>query len=485
MAAIYRHKAAIKRTSFSKPIQLLLELGLLPEHGSLFDYGCGKGGDVARLKRRGYSAFGWDPHFAPDQPRHECDVVNLGFVLNVIESPTERASTLREAWDLTRKLLVVAVRPFSDMKAPPARRHGDGFVTGIGTFQKFYDQTELKNWVKSLLGVTPVPLAPGVVVVFRDDRRRQSFVADRFRRSIAVSSARRAHALYESHTQLFDSLYSAFLRFGRLPSPDEWSAHSDLLSVTGSPRKAYSVLRHVHGSEHLDAVKEHRSEDLLVFLALERFDGRRRFGQLDESLQRDVRAFFGTYKAACKEADRFLFSAGNQLLIDAACRDQLVGKIMPEALFVHSSALPRLEGILRVVEGCARSLVGVIEGANVVKMSRRKPVVSYLSYPDFDKVAHPLLEFSVSVHLRELRARWHDFGNRENPPVLHRKELMVGTDYPGYEKFERLSRLEERAGLLSRSDIGTVLGWQSALSQAGWRIRGHELRRSEGAAPAS
>jgi len=475
--AIQRHKAAISRPGLSSPVQLLLENELLSEGNSFFDYGCGQGGDVKRLTGKGFAASGWDPHFAPHEPKHEADVVNLGFVLNVIERAQERAEVVREAWGLARDVLVVAVRSFSEVKGEPSRPHADGFLTRIGTFQKFYDQTELKNWIASTLDVKPVPLAPGVVVLFRDDHRRQVFVADRFRRSIAVSSALRAHTLYEAHAELLDTFYRTFLRLGRAPSQDEWSGHVELLDVVQSVRRGLSVLRHLHGAEHLADVRSLRAEDLLVFLALERFEGRPRFGQLEDSLQRDVRAFFGSYKEACRQSDSFLFSAGDRLLLDAVCRDSLVGKLMPNALFVHVSALPRLEGILRVVEGCARNLVGLIDGANVIKIHRRKAAVSYLSYPDFDRVAHPTLRFSVSVDLGGLRASWHDFEGRDNPPVLHRKELMVAEDYPGREKFARLTRQEERAGLLSRSDIGGREAWRSALHNVGRKVCGHRLCR--------
>lgn len=36
--------------------------------------------------------------------------MNLGFVLNVIEDVVERTAALREAWDLARRLLSIAVQ---------------------------------------------------------------------------------------------------------------------------------------------------------------------------------------------------------------------------------------------------------------------------------------------------------------------------------------------------------------------------------------
>ena len=46
-------------------------------------------------------------------------------------------------------------------------------------------------------------------------------------------------------------------------------------------------------------------------------------GQLPRTLQRDMRAFFGTYTKACKQADALLFQAGNAAAIDEACQRAL------------------------------------------------------------------------------------------------------------------------------------------------------------------
>ena len=54
-------------------------------------------------------ARGWDPYFAPNEPVVPSDVVNLGYVLNVIEDLAERAQTLRRAFALAREVLGVEV----------------------------------------------------------------------------------------------------------------------------------------------------------------------------------------------------------------------------------------------------------------------------------------------------------------------------------------------------------------------------------------
>jgi DNA phosphorothioation-associated putative methyltransferase len=63
-------------------MQLMMRFGVVGPDRTVFDYGCGQGEDVAALASQGLSAFGWDPHHAPEGPRCPADVVNLGFVLN-------------------------------------------------------------------------------------------------------------------------------------------------------------------------------------------------------------------------------------------------------------------------------------------------------------------------------------------------------------------------------------------------------------------
>ena len=66
----------------------------------------------------------------------------------------------------------------------------------------------------------------------------------------------------------------------------------------------------------------------------------------------------------------------------------------------------------------------------------------------------------------------------DNPPILHRKESLLPADYPAYDAFAEMTRLEEEAGLLENAaTIGTRNGWQAHLREAGMRIEGHRLLR--------
>ena len=64
-------------------------------------------------------------------------------------------------------------------------------------------------------------------------------------------------------------------------------------------------------------------------------------------------------------------------VVNMACRDAACGKLTPEVLYVHLTGLPH-PLILRIYEGCARTYIGVVEEANVVKLNRRMLQISHL-----------------------------------------------------------------------------------------------------------
>src|SRR5204863_2254320 len=118
---------------------------------TFFDYGCGHGMDVEALQNLGYQASGWDPIFRPNAPKVPAAVVNLGYVLNVIEEPAERIATLREAYSLTKRLLLVSTMVSGQETDAHSRPYRDGFLTKTRTFQKFYVPGELEDLIEQSL----------------------------------------------------------------------------------------------------------------------------------------------------------------------------------------------------------------------------------------------------------------------------------------------------------------------------------------------
>src|SRR6266478_5422629 len=93
-------------------------------------------------------------------------------------------------------------------------------------------------------------------------------------------------------------------------------------------------------------------------------------------------------------------ATGDVEAVDDACRHSAVGKLLPNALDVHRSALESLDPLLRIYEGCARAYLGEIDGANLIKLHRHSGKVSYLVYPDFETDPHPALLRSIKLNLR-------------------------------------------------------------------------------------
>ena len=162
-----RHRTALNRYGFSAPIQCLARHGFLDGRYRLFDYGCGRGDDVRGLRENNLTASGWDPYFAPDEPVESADLVNLGFVINVIEDFDERLEALTRAWSLAGTLLVVSVM-LAIQNDARGERFRDGVRTQRGTFQKYYTQAEIKAFLEEVLDEEAIPVALGVHYVFRD-----------------------------------------------------------------------------------------------------------------------------------------------------------------------------------------------------------------------------------------------------------------------------------------------------------------------------
>lgn len=539
----------MSRTMLSRPMSLAFEDELISLDVSVFDYGCGRGGDLRQLRSLGVDASGWDPAHDPTAPVKAADVVNLGYVINVIEDRAERSEALCKAWSLARSALVVAARPSWEAREVRGRPHGDGVVTAKNTFQKFYEQDELRKYIEATLGERALAAAPGIFYVFRDEKAAQAMLAHRARRGAASRAQRIADLLYELHrgslgvlesfveaerripgageidrdvesslVEEFGSLRGAFYlvrratgrsrwadieasrpsqserRFnenrellealmdfvderGRLPHSGELPAGGEVESVFGSIRAAFALVRRVTDSDRWVRAEGEARRNFLVYLALAAFGGRPKFSDLPEDLQFDVRDLFGNYKRATEQADELLFAAGNLGALNLAARSSEVGKLTPEAIYVHVSAIPQLPPLLRVYEGCGQALSGTVEEATIVKLHREKPQISYLAYPNFDRDPHPALSTVIVCRLGSLNLSYRDFRESDNPPILHRKETFVDRAYPGRDKFARLTLQEEKSELLSSTTIGTLRGWSEVLGGRNMEVRGHRLQR--------
>ena len=473
---IKRHKTAIHRYELSAPIKSLLRDQLLGQDHTVFDYGCGRGSDIRLLEKQGFSCNGWDPAFRPDSEKLESDVVNIGYVINVIENPVERDKALINAWKLTKRVLVVSSLTQVYGRGKQCVEYGDGIITRLDTFQKLYGQAELRSYIQQLTGEDAWPAGIGIFYVFKDESLKQSYFLNRYRRRPSVPRMRLSERRFEEHKELLGALMAKICQLGRLPIENEFDRSEEITIEFGSLRRAFALIKRVTGKDEWERIGDQRTQDLLVYLALSRFEKRPKFSHLENTLQRDIKSFFGSYKKACAMSDLLLFRAGDPEAINDACREATLGKLLPTALYVHVDSISSLEPQLRIYEGCARNYVGEVEGANIVKIHRHSGKISYLCYPNFEKNPHPVLLRSFKVNLRNLEINCYDYSESPNPPILHRKETFVGDSHPCYAKFAKLTNQEERNGLLDSSSlIGTRNGWQNRLEASGFAIRGHRL----------
>jgi DNA phosphorothioation-associated putative methyltransferase len=472
---IDRHKAAISRNDFSKPVRLALEAGLLNQTTTFFDYGCGQGGDLERVAKLGYESFGWDPYYRPDSPLAVADVVNLGYVINVIESQAERREALIKAWELTGQVLIVAAQVLI-AQGNSQIAYGDGVITSRNTFQKYYDQEELKLYIDQVLGVDAVPAGLGIYFVFRDEAQAQSFRASRFRSRVSVPKVQLANKRFEDYKELLTPLMTFFTERGRLPTLEELPETEALSSQFGTLRRAFQIVLQATNPQEWDAISDRRRQDLLVYLALSHFGRRPKLRNLTPVVQNDIKSLFGGYQQACAAADLMLMSLGNLEVIEERCKRSAIGKKLANSLWVHVSAIEALDPLLRLYEGCASRTIGRPEEANVIKFHCRKPKITYLVYPDFDADPHPALYTSMQIDLRDLHVHYRDHDPNENPPVLHQKDVLVTPEYPNYEKFAKLSRQEEDWGLLDDwKRISDRRGWRSCLEEHCAELKGHRV----------
>jgi DNA phosphorothioation-associated putative methyltransferase len=321
---VARHRTAIKRYDLSKPVKTLLERGLLRKQETFFDFGCGHGMDVEALGNLGYQASGWDPAFRPNAEKPRSRVVNLGYVLNVIEEPSERIAALREAFSLAERLLIVSTLVTGQETDAHSRPYRDGFLTKANTFQKFFAPGELESLIESTLDAEVTTLGLGMCVVFRDPDDTEAFEAGRNRRHIdwadlgtqlkfsaPTSRERRTVDRYELHKELFDQFWQTLLELGRLPEPGEFDRLAEVKRAGGGANRALALVVAKNGEQLWQFSRKARAEDALVYLAMTNFRKRLLRREIPLRVKNDIRSFFGDLPTAQTKARDLLFAAGD------------------------------------------------------------------------------------------------------------------------------------------------------------------------------
>lgn len=454
--AVQRHRTAMVRHTLSQPMSLAVRYALVGPGVTVFDYGCGQGDDLRALEAAGVEAAGWDPHFAPDKDLIGSDVVNLGFVLNVIEEPAERLVALNEAWRLTRRLLIVSVMVVGAVPVDGLRRMGDGYLTSRGTFQKYFQQAELKALIAQTIGIEPIALAPGIFAAFRIPEDEQDFLLARRRgrrSSTAAYRVERPQRLSRNRPPLADRISSSLtalrnlaLEHGRPPHPDEVPAaiHEELVTERVSFARALELSLDDHSDiDAIRAVGEQRREDLLVHQALNILNRTRSAARFSPAMMRDIRHHFGSQQQLAEQALEYLHAladAGRSVAAMKRAADAGIGTLDEDGrLVVPSSRMDELEGTLRCYHGCAVHLSGDLTNEHLVRLDplRRRTTL----FPLLDRrVPFPMTSGSVTIDLKR-----QDVVVRDDPRVLVRKADVFGLPAKSRQRHhEAVRRADER-----------------------------------------
>jgi DNA phosphorothioation-associated putative methyltransferase len=436
---IERHKTAIDRNHLSAPMQILARHDYFNGEHSVLDYGCGKGDDVRELEAHGIDVVGWDPMHNPEEDLAKRDIVNLGFVLNVIENSSERNETLRQAYKYANSLLIASVMIAGESVIRQFTPYKDGVITSRNTFQRYYTQSEFKEYLESTLSENAIAVGQGIFIIFKDKLEEQNFLLQRqhIRRDWKQKTQRELRApqkvikkeLIAKNQELFDHFWETTLDLGRIPANSEFEFSERIRSIAGSHKKAFDALIEQRGEEIYLEAQQLRINDLLVYFALEQFERRKPYSHMPEGLKRDIKLFFNYYKNAVEKAIKLLFSVGNPAIIERAAKEAYKKYPIGEYNEGHSWVIPKqllndLPPELRIYVGCACQIYGDIDDMDLIKIHFRSGKVSLMRYDDWSK-NEPLLLERIKIKLREADIDFFEYGGEYLPTPLTNKYMFV------------------------------------------------------------
>jgi len=445
---IQRHLTAINRDSLSAPMQAVARHNYLNGDFSIFDYGCGRGDDLRELETHGLNITGWDPIYLPTNALRQSDIVNLGYVINVIEDRNERVNTLQAAYDLTNKILVVSAMVAGESTISKFTPYKDGVLTNRKTFQKYYTQAELRNFIEQALDETSVAVGPGIFFIFKDKIEEQLFLSERqtirrswkqltFRESKDVS--KQLDEKVDKYPGLFQEFWTIIQDIGRCPFNDEFERSEEIRRIAGSHKKAFDALINRQGKEELETAKRKRIDDLMIYFALGLFERRTAYSHMPSSLQRDIKAFFSSYTNALNAARELLFEIANTEKINQCCESAYkeigCGQLNQGHSYIfHKDFVNKLPSLLRIYVGCGQIMYGDFDEIDLIKIHTTSGKLTLLIYDDFDNKQLPLLRERIKIRFRDQDIDFFEYIDEYEPQPLYNKSLYLSKSHPSYSK---------------------------------------------------
>ena len=444
---VFRHRTALKRKKLSSCMGALIDSSLVTKASEIFDYGCGRGDDIAILGENNFAkVVGWDPYFAKDNkiPK-QSEFVSLSFVLNVIDEPDERHFVLKNAFKIASKALVFSVMLEHQNTLQFAYPFSDGYLTSINTFQKYYSAAQIEAVVKDQLNEVPIKLRPGVYIVFKDKSLEQEYL---FKRQVGLLVDSKSAVQEDSGDnyaeRLVNKTVQAILASGRIPKKAELK--SDLQNEISRSGVSYNRLSRLALSQisisELKHVREAFVDEILIFLAINKLGGGVRYGELPPKFQIDVKAHFGSLKRANEEAERLLFSLSDKdSLLSAAVDAERagLGHLIGAKLRCRGPKCDKLPKSLRLFYKIGERLHRSVNSTDIVQLHLETNKMTYMIVDQFESSALPRLRSREIVNFSNQRVDEVLHEDKKRVSVLYQKsKLMDVSDrmYSAQRKFE-------------------------------------------------
>lgn len=489
ISTIDREKTAISRYYLSAPFQLIRKAGLINTQFTYLDYGCGRGDDLNILKSEGYDIIGWDPNHRPEGKVEERDIVNIGFVINVIEDRAERKEALRLAHGYAQQLLVVSAMIATEKHIEKFRPYGDGVITSRNTFQKYYTQDELREYITDALGITPTSLGQGVFAIFKDSRLENSYLESKYRRRreritnrVKKSKEEKVQEKIETHLELLSDYWVHILALGRFPRPHEYEQEDKLLTLFPSRSALNANLLSYFGEDEFNRAEQDVKDDLILIQAMSTFSGKRIFKHLDEKTQNEIKYFFGNFSGLQSEA-KTLLAQLNETAEIANLATHFYSSVNQgyleenKALIIHKDQLDSLPLLLRAYVGCACQLYGDLTPIDLIKIHFHSGKTSFLGFDEFESSPLPLLRERIKVNLWQQRVGYFDYVGEYVSPTLYWKSKFLT---PESEDFDKQRAFDEKMDLYGFAPLHPNFGprrkeLNDLLKRDGLEIRGYRF----------
>lgn len=154
------------------------------------------------------------------------------------------------------------------------------------------------------------------------------------------------------------------------------------------------------------------------------------------------------------------------------------GKRVADTVYMHMLLVDEQPAEVRDLVMAAATLAPDADGRFcVVRIALRRPEIGLLDYPGFFEEPFPALRSSWRVELDTGRVAAVDFSARDNPPILHRKELLLPAQHPDRSRFACLTAELEDYGAFEQPlhTIGQRLQWERALASLGLKVENHQV----------